>query len=117
MDFAYSAERSIEDGIESMSNAEMITVIISYIVMFIYIAIALGKIRSFKNFLVKLIIVLQFHLEKNKKIIFQIDSKIVLAIGGIAIVLISVLCSLGFFGYLGVETTMVMFYIFQKILP
>lgn len=34
------------------------------------------------------------------------ESKITLAVGGIAVVLISVACSLGFFGYLGVQTTM-----------
>lgn len=56
MDFAYSAERSIEDGIESMSDAEMLTVIISYIIMFIYITIALGKIRSVRSFFVSFFI-------------------------------------------------------------
>lgn len=61
-------------------------VIISYVVMFVYISLALGKIRSASSFLV--------------------ESKIILAVGGIVIVLLSVLCSLGFFGYLGVATTM-----------
>lgn len=51
-DFAYNAERSIEDGIEDMSKAESYTVIISYAVMFIYIMFALGRIRSFKTFFV-----------------------------------------------------------------
>lgn len=86
MDIAYMAERSIEDGIDDMSEAEAYTVVISYIVMFIYIMIALGKIRSFKYFL--------------------LESKITLAIGGIVIVLLSVVCSLGVFGYIGVATTM-----------
>lgn len=36
----------------------------------------------------------------------KVESKIILAVGGIIIVLVSVFCSLGFFGYLGVETTM-----------
>lgn len=52
MDFAYSAERSIEDGIEEISQAEVPTVVVSYVVMFIYIAIALGKIRSFRYLMV-----------------------------------------------------------------
>lgn len=86
MDIAYMAERSIEDGIDAMSEAEVYTVVISYIVMFIYIMFALGKIRSAKYFL--------------------LESKITLAIGGIVIVLLSVVCSLGVFGYLGVATTM-----------
>lgn len=48
MDIAFSAERSIEDGIEEISQAEMSTVVISYVVMFVYIALALGKIRSLR---------------------------------------------------------------------
>lgn len=86
MDIAYMAERSIEDGIDAMSEAELWTVITSYLVMFVYITFALGKIRNLKTFLV--------------------ESKITLAVGGIVIVLVSVLCSLGVFGYLGVATTM-----------
>lgn len=83
---AYMAERSIEDGIDQMSEAELWTVIISYLVMFLYITIALGKVRSIQTFFV--------------------ESRILLAVGGIIIVLASVLCSLGVFGYLGVATTM-----------
>lgn len=86
MDFAYMAERSIEDGIDDMSAAEAYTVIISYIAMFVYILLALGKFRNMKTFFV--------------------ESKITLAFGGIIIVLVSVLCSLGVFGYLGLATTM-----------
>lgn len=52
MEIAFSAERSIEDGIAEMSEAESSTVLISYSVMFVYIAIALGKIRSFRSLLV-----------------------------------------------------------------
>lgn len=51
-DFAYSAERSIEDGIQELSDAEMSTVIISYVVMFVYITIALGKFKGFRSLLV-----------------------------------------------------------------
>lgn len=36
----------------------------------------------------------------------QVDTKIILAIGGIIIVLCSVLCSLGLFGYIGLPTTL-----------
>uniref|UniRef100_A0A182PQ62 SSD domain-containing protein n=1 Tax=Anopheles epiroticus TaxID=199890 RepID=A0A182PQ62_9DIPT len=86
MEVAYSAERSIEDGIDEMSEAEMYTVIISYVVMFVYITFSLGKIRGFRQFL---------H-----------GSRIVLAVGGIVVVLASVACSLGFFGYLELATTM-----------
>jgi len=110
MDFAYSAERSIEDGIEDMSNAEMYTVIISYIVMFIYILFALGKFKGINTFLVIKITFKPFYNYQKKNALtffyIQLDSKITLAVGGIAIVLISVVCSLGVFGYAGVATTM-----------
>lgn len=86
MEIAFSAERSIEDGIQELSEAEMSTVIISYVVMFVYIMIALGKISGIRTFF--------------------LESKITLAVGGIAIVLISVACSLGIFGYAGISTTM-----------
>ncbi|XP_073833779.1 Niemann-Pick type C-1b [Musca autumnalis] len=86
LDIAFSAERSIQDAIVELSEGEVSTVLISYVVMFVYVAIALGKIRSCLHFLR--------------------ESKIVLAIGGIIIVLASVACSLGFWGYLDVVTTM-----------
>lgn len=52
MDIAYSSERSIQDELERVSEAEMSTVIISYAVMFVYIAIALGHIKSFRTLMV-----------------------------------------------------------------
>lgn len=52
MDIAYSAERSIQDGIEEISSAESVTVIISYLVMFIYVAFALGQFKGLGTFLV-----------------------------------------------------------------
>lgn len=86
LDIAFSAERSVEDEVARVSEAELMTIVISYIVMFVYIAIALGRIRSFKTFL--------------------LDSKITLGVGGIVIVLCSVVCSLGLLGYVGVTTTL-----------
>ena len=55
MDIAFSAERSITDEIDRLSRSEISTVAISYAVMFVYIAIALGKITSFKEVLVRLL--------------------------------------------------------------
>lgn len=54
MDIAYSAERSIEDAIEELSQGETYTVIISYSVMFIYVAVALGNFKSFATILVRI---------------------------------------------------------------
>jgi Niemann-Pick C1 protein len=53
MSVAFSAERSIEDELERQSEAEIVTVVISYVVMFVYIAVALGHFRSFKTLLVR----------------------------------------------------------------
>ncbi|KAI8034620.1 hypothetical protein M5D96_012582 [Drosophila gunungcola] len=86
LDIAYMAERSIQDAVVELSEGEVSTVVISYVVMFVYVAIALGHIRSCCGFLR--------------------ESRIMLAIGGIVIVLASVICSLGFWGYLDVTTTM-----------
>lgn len=45
MDIAWTTEKSIEDELDRTSKAEIITMVISYLVMFVYIALALGKIR------------------------------------------------------------------------
>ncbi|XP_076646594.1 NPC intracellular cholesterol transporter 1 homolog 1b [Halictus rubicundus] len=87
MDIAYTTEKSIQDELERSSRAEAMTVVFSYILMFIYVALALGKIQcSIKRCL--------------------LTSKIMLSIGGIVVVMASVACSLGLFGYVGVSTTL-----------
>ncbi|KAL0279766.1 UNVERIFIED_CONTAM: hypothetical protein PYX00_001253 [Menopon gallinae] len=86
IEVAFSAERSIEDEIERESNAEIGTMVFSYVIMFLYITISLGKFRRISSLLV--------------------ESKIMLGIAGIIIVISSVLSSLGFFGYLGIPTTL-----------
>lgn len=52
MEIAFNAERSIQDAITELSESESTTVVISYSVMFIYVAIALGSFRSFYTLLV-----------------------------------------------------------------
>ncbi|XP_049817202.1 NPC intracellular cholesterol transporter 1 homolog 1b-like [Aethina tumida] len=86
LEVAFSAERSIEDEIDRESRGEVSTVVISYVVMFVYIAVALGRFNSFTNLLK--------------------ESKLSLGIGGIFIVLGSVGCSLGICGYINLPTTM-----------
>ncbi|XP_066143924.1 NPC intracellular cholesterol transporter 1 homolog 1b-like [Euwallacea fornicatus] len=86
MNVAFSAERSIQDEIERQSSSEMITVIISYLVMFSYIAISLGKITRFKGIL--------------------LESKLMLGTGGIVIVFSSVTAAIGLCSYIGITTTM-----------
>ncbi|KAG7199591.1 hypothetical protein KM043_014196 [Ampulex compressa] len=87
MDVAYTTERSIQDELDRTSKAEAKTMLISYALMFIYIAVALGKMKPSITGCLG-------------------SSKIILSVGGIIIVIASVGCSLGVFGYIGVPTTL-----------
>ncbi|EFN63960.1 Niemann-Pick C1 protein [Camponotus floridanus] len=87
MDVAWTTEKSIQDELDRTSKAEVITMVISYLLMFVYVALALGRI--------KLSLIGCFR-----------ESRIVLSIGGIILVIASVSCSLGVFGYAGVPTTL-----------
>ncbi|EHH58808.1 Niemann-Pick C1 protein [Macaca fascicularis] len=84
---SFSAERSIEDELNRESDSDIFTVVISYAIMFLYISLALGHIKSCRRLLV--------------------DSKISLGIAGILIVLSSVPCSLGIFSYIGLPLTLI----------
>ncbi|XP_037082633.1 NPC intracellular cholesterol transporter 1-like [Pollicipes pollicipes] len=87
MDIAYMAERSIEDEIARESESDTSTVLISYLIMFAYISIALGQYNGSSRLL--------------------IDSKITLGLGGVIIVLLSVMASLGVYGLVGVSGTLI----------
>ncbi|MGH0141010.1 UNVERIFIED_CONTAM: hypothetical protein FKN15_055717 [Acipenser sinensis] len=84
---SFNSERSIEDEINRESSSDISTIVISYAIMFAYISIALGHIKSCRRLLV--------------------DSKISLGIAGILIVLSSVACSLGIFSYIGIPLTLI----------
>jgi Niemann-Pick C1 protein len=88
-DVKYRSERSIEDEIERESKSDIKTVVISYMIMFLYISIALGRIRSLKT-------------------IF-IDMKVSLGIAGVALVALSVWSSVGIFSYMRISTTLIIF--------
>lgn len=87
MTVVFSAERSIEDEIERESQSDVWTVLISYLVMFAYVSVALGQFHSPKLILVK--------------------AKATLGLCGVLIVLASVLSSLGVFSYLSVPATLI----------
>lgn len=53
MSVAYQAERSIEDELNRTSQSDVTTIVISYLIMFAYIAIALGQAKSFSRLLVR----------------------------------------------------------------
>src|SRR4051794_16966531 len=51
-EIAFSSERSIEDELARESSGEVSTVLVSYIIMFLYITVALGESNSFSTLLV-----------------------------------------------------------------
>ncbi|KAM4749084.1 NPC1-like intracellular cholesterol transporter 1 [Rhinophrynus dorsalis] len=85
--FAYMAERSLEDEINRTTTEDIPIFTISYLVIFIYIALALGEYSSCRRVLV--------------------DSKITLGLGGILVVLGAVFASMGFYSYLGVSSSLI----------
>ncbi|XP_064596791.1 NPC intracellular cholesterol transporter 1-like [Liolophura sinensis] len=87
MIISYSTERSIEDEINRESESDVVTIIVSYMIMLIYVSVALGQMNSFERILV--------------------DFKGTLSLGGVIIVFLSVLGSLGFFSYIGQPATLI----------
>ncbi|KAI7850767.1 patched family-domain-containing protein [Circinella umbellata] len=85
----YSTESSLETELNKSSNTDAVTVIISYLVMFIYASVALGRFRSW-NF---------------RRMI--IDSKFGLGVCGILIVIFSVSTAVGLFSLTGKKTTLI----------
>lgn len=89
MDVAFTSERSIEDELQRESESDVSTILVSYMIMFAYIAISLG------------------HVEFRQYTRILIDSKITLGIGGVVIVLASVVSSVGMFGFVGIPATLI----------
>nr|CAD7589718.1 unnamed protein product [Timema genevievae] len=120
MEVAFSSERSIQDEIDRESKAEVATVVISYVVMFVYISLALGRVRSFRTLMGPFIPntrgespsvhhLVYISLTLGRVCSFRtlmVDSKITLGVGGIVIVLMAVVSAIGIFGYCGVVTTL-----------
>ncbi|XP_056644165.1 NPC intracellular cholesterol transporter 1-like isoform X3 [Diorhabda sublineata] len=87
MDIAFTSERSIEDELDRESRSDVVTILISYMIMFAYIAISLGQVNKCSRLL--------------------IDSKITLGLGGVLIVLASVISSVGLFAFIGTPATLI----------
>uniref|UniRef100_A0A8C0ISS6 NPC1 like intracellular cholesterol transporter 1 n=1 Tax=Chelonoidis abingdonii TaxID=106734 RepID=A0A8C0ISS6_CHEAB len=84
---AYMAERSLEDEINRTTAEDIPIFAISYLVIFLYIALALGEYSSCRRILV--------------------DSKVTLGLGGILVVLGAVFSSMGFYAYVGLPSSLV----------
>ncbi|XP_053383047.1 NPC intracellular cholesterol transporter 1-like [Mercenaria mercenaria] len=87
MTISFSAERSIQDELDRESRSDVWTIVLSYLIMFGYITIALGQFHGLDTIL--------------------IDSKVTLGLSGVTIVLLSVASSVGFYSYCGVPMTLI----------
>ncbi|XP_047550697.1 NPC1-like intracellular cholesterol transporter 1 [Lutra lutra] len=83
----FMAERSLEDEINRTTAQDLPIFGVSYIVIFLYISLALGSYSSWRRVLV--------------------DSKVTLGLGGVAVVIGAVTAAMGFFSYLGVPSSLV----------
>ncbi|XP_074598752.1 NPC intracellular cholesterol transporter 1-like isoform X2 [Brevipalpus obovatus] len=92
-DVSFFSERSIEDELERQSVSDISTIVISYLVMFAYVSISLGKVSTQSRFFV--------------------DSKISLGLIGVIIVLASVFSSIGIMTLLGFDLTLII----MEVLP
>ncbi|XP_071482510.1 NPC intracellular cholesterol transporter 1-like [Diadema antillarum] len=84
---AFQAERSVEDEINRESSSDVVTIAASYMLMFAYVTFALGQINSCQRLL--------------------IDSKIILGLSGVIIVLMSVSSSIGVLSWAGIPATLI----------
>ncbi|KAK8916264.1 hypothetical protein KSP39_PZI022767 [Platanthera zijinensis] len=84
---SFSSESSIQDELERESSADVITILVSYVVMFAYISFTLGDIPKLSSCLV--------------------TSKVLLGLSGVMLVMLSVLGSIGFFSAIGVKSTLI----------
>eukprot|EP00898_Chlorokybus_atmophyticus_P005812 jgi/Chlat1/6231/Chrsp44S05762 len=85
---SYSTERSVSDELQRESGMDVITVAVSYLVMFVYMAIALGRMTA----------------DPTEAFI---QSKALLGLGGVALVLISVTAAIGVCSAVGIHSTLI----------
>ncbi|KAL3617746.1 hypothetical protein CASFOL_038067 [Castilleja foliolosa] len=84
---AFSSESSVEEELKRESTADVITIVISYLVMFAYISLTLGDTPRFSS--------------------YYISSKVLLGLSGVLLVMLSVIGSVGFFSAVGVKSTLI----------
>ncbi|KAM7479507.1 hypothetical protein LguiA_027720 [Lonicera macranthoides] len=84
---SFSSESSIEEELKRESTADVITILVSYLVMFAYISVTLGDAPRFST--------------------FYLSTKVLLGLSGVLVVMLSVLGSVGFFSAMGVKSTLI----------
>ena len=92
---SFSTAISLEEELNKSTNTDARIVVVSYVIMFVYVAFALGSSGlSLKSLL-------------NSPMIALVRSKFTLAIWGILIVLMSVSASVGLFSAAGIKVTLI----------
>lgn len=86
MDVAYSSERSVEDELNRESHSDISTIVISYLVMFIYIVFTLGR------------------------------RKIVLSFFALVLIILSVFCSVGFYSLINIPLSLIVLEVISIII-
>lgn len=84
---SFSSESSIEEELKRESTADIVTILISYLVMLAYISMTLGDASCLST--------------------FYLSSKVLLALSGVMVVVLSVLGSVGLFSAIGVKSTLI----------
>ncbi|XP_023381524.1 Niemann-Pick C1-like protein 1 [Pteropus vampyrus] len=83
----FMAERSLEDEINRTTAEDLPIFAVSYLVIFLYMSLALGNYTSWRR--------------------LPVDAKATLGLGGVVVVLGAVMAAMGLFSYLGVPSSLV----------
>ncbi|XP_016003353.2 NPC1-like intracellular cholesterol transporter 1 isoform X4 [Rousettus aegyptiacus] len=83
----FMAERSLEDEINRTTAEDLPIFAVSYLVIFLYMSLALGSYASWRR--------------------LPVDAKATLGLGGVVVVLGAVTAAMGLFSYLGVPSSLV----------
>ena len=59
-DIAFNSERSIEDELERETSGDILTIAVSYLIMFFYITFSLGQVTKWRRFMVSVLLLQQF---------------------------------------------------------
>ncbi|KAI8497623.1 NPC intracellular cholesterol transporter 1 [Branchiostoma belcheri] len=105
LSISYSAQRSIEDELDRESATDIYTILVSYLIMFAYISIALGQFYSCSRLLLSYISIALGQFYSCSRLL--LDSKISLGLCGVLIVLCATACSIGVFSYAGIPATLI----------
>jgi len=121
---SFSTERSIQDELYRGSQSDVKTILISYLAMFLYITLTLGKYRVCTTDDSQLINNNATRKKNDSKInpVFRVfkylfasvetilvDMKFTLGIAGVLIVMLSVVASIGLFSYFQIKATLIIF--------